>query len=138
MGIGLSQCLVEIVEVLPADDALAAHLQGLSTGNGQRDIPHDPDGMGDILALETVAAGDGLDQFSALIAQHQGETVQLPADDHFPTADELEDLIGGLGLIGREHGLCVGHRSQALQNLAGNSLGGRRRQDNAGLLFQLL
>ena len=138
MGIGLSQCLIEIVEVLPADGALAAHLQGLGTGDGQRYISHDPDGMGDILTLETVAAGDGLDQFATLIAQHQRETVQLPADDHFPAADELEDLIGRLGLIGRKHGLRMGHRGQALQNLAGHSLGRRRGQDNAGHLLQML
>ena len=94
--------------------------------------------MGDILALEAVAAGDGLSQFAALIAQHQGEAVQFPADDPFLPADELENLTGGLGLIGRKHGLGMSHRSQTLQNLTGHSLGGRRCQDNAGLLFQLL
>jgi len=100
MGIGLGQRLIERIEILPADHPLAAHLQRFGTRDGQRHVPHDPDSMGDILALEAVAAGNGLGQFPVLIAQYQGKPVQFPADDHLPPADELEDLSRGLGLIG--------------------------------------
>ena len=100
MGVGFIQRLVEFPETLPTDNALAPHLQRLGAGDGQRHVPHDPDSMGNILALEAIAAGDGLDQLAALIAQHQRQTIQLPADDHLPPADELEDLTGRLGLVG--------------------------------------
>ena len=124
MGVRLLQGLVELLEILPAYNALTAHLQGLGTGDGQRYVLHDPDGMGNVLTLEPVAAGDGLDQFAALIAQHQRQAVQLPADDYLPPADELEDLAAGLGLVGREHGPGMGYHSQALQHFAGHPLGG--------------
>ena len=137
MGVRLLQGLVEFLEILPTDNALTAHLQGLGTGDGQRYVLHDPDGMGDVLTLEPIAAGNGLNQLAARIAQHQRQSVQLPADDHPPPADELEYLAGGLGLVGREHRLGMGYRRQALQHLARHPLGGRRRQDNAGVPFQL-
>ena len=122
---------------MPADNALTAHLQGFGTGDSQRYVLHDPDGMGDILTLVSIAAGDGLDQLAARIAQHQRQSIQLPADDHLPPPDELEDFISGLGLVGREHGLGMGDRSQALQHLAGHPLGGRRCQNDASVPLQL-
>ena len=126
MGVRFLQGLVEFLEILPTDNALTAHLQRLGAGDGQRYVLHDPDGMGDILTLEPIAAGNGLNQLAAHIAQHQRQSVQLPADDHPPPADELEYLAGGLGLVGREHGPGVGYCSQALQHLSGHPLGGRR------------
>ena len=56
--------------------------------------------MGNIFALQTVTAGDGLHQLAFLIAQHQGKPIQLPAEDDFPSTDELEDLIDGFGFAG--------------------------------------
>ena len=70
VGVFIIQRLIECVEGLPADDAFAAHLKRFRAGDGQGNIPHDPDGMGDVLALQPIAAGNGLYELTLLIAQY--------------------------------------------------------------------
>ena len=136
VGVGLGQGLVEFLEILPADDTLAAHLQGFGAGNDEGHIPHNLDGVGDILTFEAVAPGDGLYQLAAFIPKHQGETVQLPAQHHLTPANELKKFIHRLGLASREHRFGVGNGGQALQHLAGHPLGRRTGQDDPGLFLQ--
>ena len=79
MGIRLIQCLVELLEIGPADHALTAYFKGLRVGNRQGHIAHDPDRVGYILADTAFRApGDGLLQPSFLVAQHKGKAIKLP------------------------------------------------------------
>ena len=79
MGIRFLQLAVKLLEISPADHALATNLQRPCIRNGQRYVEHDPDRVRHILADTTLrASGDGLLQLAVLVTKHQRETVQLP------------------------------------------------------------
>ena len=124
VGIWLVQCLVECVKVHPTDDSLTAHLQRILTGNGQRHILHDTDSMCYILALQAITTGNGLHQLALLVAQHKGQSIQLPAQDRHLSIEEFMDIRNILPLGCREHGPGVAHRCQAFQDLTGHTLCG--------------
>ena len=138
MCIGFVQRFVEPVEAGPADHAFAAHLQRFLAGDLQRHIGHDAHGMGHIFADDTFpAAGDGLLQCAVFIAEHEGESVQLPAHDHGAAIHELQDLFVRLDLPGREHGPGMPHLRQLLQDLARHLLGRGPGKDDTGTGLQL-
>ena len=141
MGIGFLQTGIEQIEVFPGDDAFTPDLDGIQNGYGERDIQVSTDRVGHILADDALpAAGNGLLQLTILIAQHDGQSIQLPGDQDRRNLCEGDQIFDRLGLLGREHGLGVPDGNQFLQDLAGYLLGGRsgENQTSFGLKAQQL
>ena len=81
MGIRFLQTGINQVKMLPRDDAFTADLDGFLNGYGKRDIDKSTDRVGHVLADDALpAACNGLFQLTILIAQHDGQTIQLPGD----------------------------------------------------------
>ena len=79
MSVGLVQAVIDFLEVLPRDHALAPNLERLLGGDGQRHIEECAHRVGHVLADDTLPTpGDGLLELAVVIAQHQGQAVHFP------------------------------------------------------------
>ena len=99
MRVVASQTEIDLLKIVPGDDAFAAHLKWLPNGYGEWDIQKGTDRMGHVFADDTIpATGNGLLQAAVLVPEHDRQPVHFPAEQHGSTGGELDQIFDLLGL----------------------------------------
>ena len=99
MRVVASQTKIDLLKIVPRDDAFAAHLEWLPNGYGERDIQKGTDRVGHIFADDTIpATGNGLLQAAVLVPEHDRQPIHFPAEQHGSTGGELDQILDLLGL----------------------------------------